>query len=104
MKKILSFLYMTLALQLPLAAQPPASEHTAEITQLNQQLDTLRKQINAHELAAINAETEAQTFLPAEWDKYAEKMKEVEQHQNAIYSIQQQINTLLAERAKLTQQ
>lgn len=67
---------------------------------IDDQITQLTKQIQEKRKASLNAELEAQTFLPVEWNKYSEKIRESENYENEALSLEKKLSTLLDEKQK----
>lgn len=74
-----------------LSADEPAKNSDKEITELT-------KQIEQHREAALNAEIEAQTYLPVEWNRYAEKIRESEKHEEEAKALEKKLSELLQQK------
>jgi hypothetical protein len=69
---------------------------------IDDQINQLSIKIQENRKASLNAEIEAQTFLPVEWNKYSEKIRESEQHENEALALEKKLSLLL-EKKKATQ-
>lgn len=82
------------------ALEAPASKKAQSI---DSQINELQELIQMHRKAALNAEMEAQTYLPVEWDRYSKRIRESEEHENSANALEKHLSELLFEKQSQSQ-
>lgn len=74
-----------------------------QIQKINLEINNYTKEIKQERQAALNAQIEATQLMRIEWDAYLKKVKEVDEHEEKIHSLEKQVQTLKQERDLIKQ-
>jgi len=66
------------------------------------EMEMIKKEIKKKQIEKVNAETEAQNLLPANWEEYSKKIKEVELLDEQIHSLEKKQEQLKSDKSKVT--
>lgn len=97
MKKLPTFLLLTLATSIHpfyLSTTTPSEHSLTELQNINQQIDSLEKQLSEMRRKAVNKEIHAQTYMIDNWHEFAEDINAAEESEQHILAIKKKIHEL----------